>query len=111
MTAVKTWYVQAIGHTNEVIANELPTENAHKSLMCKDGLRHDLWECDYRFITKLSRCEQSAQLCFEVFYREGPHGPIKPWPFLRRRRRSLRQALDKGLVKSGNALTVARKTG
>lgn len=87
MAANKRWYVEATGHTNEVIARELPEENAHKGILCQDGEKRDLWECEYAFIAKLLKNETSAKLQFEVFYRESRYGPVKPWPFLRKKRK------------------------
>jgi hypothetical protein len=105
MTTNKTWYVEAVGHTNEVIAAELPAENTVRGVLCKDGKKRDFWICDYCFITKLVKSEQSQNLEFKVFYREGKYGSVRPWPFLRRRRRTtLATALKQGLVKKGGAL-------
>lgn len=95
MAANKRWYVEATGHTNEVIARELPEENAHKDVLCQDGEKRDFWECDYAFITKLVKNETVGQLQFRVFYREGRHGPAKPWPFLKRKRKP---AIGKGMA-------------
>jgi|SRR3989344_4867925 len=102
MAAKKTWYVEAVGHTNEVIATELPAENAHKQVLCQDGIKRDFWECDYRFITKLLKSEATGQLRFKVFYRERPHAPVKLWPFLKRQKMTLAIALKRGVVKRGN---------
>jgi hypothetical protein len=62
----KIWYVEATGHTNEVIAGELPAENAHKDVLCIDGNNRDLWQCDYQFITELEKNRPSGQLAFMV---------------------------------------------
>ncbi len=99
MAAKKTWYVEVVGHTNEVVASELPAENAHKHILCRDGLRRDLWECDYRFIAKLLRSKRAEHLQFKVYYREGRYGPVKPWPFLGKPRMTLATALKRGVVK------------
>ncbi|MEK7114271.1 MAG: hypothetical protein AAB850_01840 [Patescibacteria group bacterium] len=108
MPAKKTWYVEAVGHTNEAIAAELPTENAHKGVLCQDGVKRDFWECDYRFITKLLQSEAAEHLQFKVFYREGRYGPVKPWPFLRKRRMTLAEALRKEVVKRSDSSKVPR---
>lgn len=99
----KIWYVEATGHTNEVIAGELPTENAHKNVLCIDGNNRDLWECDYRFITELKKNRESGQLKFTVWYREGRHGPVRKWPFLDKRKSTLAGALKKGVVTVTNS--------
>ena len=101
MAAMKIWYVEAVGHTNEAIAAELPAENAHRGILCQDGVKRDFWTCDYRFITKLLKSEEAEHLQFKVFYREGPYGPVRLWPFLRKRRMTLARAIKKGLVKKG----------
>lgn len=77
MTSTKRWYVEATGHTNEVIAGELPTENAHKDVLCQDGEKRDFWECGYKFVARLLKNEGNAHLKFRVFYRESRYGPVK----------------------------------
>lgn len=100
MPSKKKWYVEALtAHTNEVIATDLPTENAHKNVLCQDSMKRDLWECKHPFISKLLKNETALHLEFKVFYRVGEYGPIKPWPFLRKRRLTLAKALEKGLVR------------
>lgn len=99
MASAKKWYVEATGHTNEVIASELSAENAHKSVLCQDGEKRDLWECTYRFVSQLLKNEVEGQLQFKVFYRESSYGPVKPWPFLRKKRLTLATALKEGVVK------------
>jgi len=106
MAGKKTWFVEAVGHTNEVIAVELPAESAHKDVLCQDGKKRNFWECDYSFITRLLNCQSAEHLEFKVFYREGRHGLAKPWRFLRKRRMTLATALKKGIVKKGDALRV-----
>ncbi|MBU6214664.1 hypothetical protein KGM48_02360 [Patescibacteria group bacterium] len=98
MVSAKVWYVEATGHTNEVIAAGLPAENAHTGVLCRDGNKRDLWQCDYSFIAKLLKNEASGFLKFQIFYRESAYGAVKAWPFLRKRRRPsriLRKALAK----------------
>lgn len=96
MAGKKRWYVEVKNaHTNEVVARELPAENAQKGVLCQDGEKRDLWMCDYKFITKILENEQELQLKFLVLYREGRYGPVKPWPFLRKKR------LPKGAVTKG----------
>jgi hypothetical protein len=108
-TRKKIWYVEPIdGHTNEVIATELPAENAHKKVVCRNGPERNFWECDYRFITKLLRNEAIIRLRFNVFYRERPYGPVKLWPFLRKRRMSLTTALERGVVRRTAKAALAR---
>ena len=98
----KIWYVEAFGHTNEVIAGELPTENAQKNVLCIDGKPRNFWQCDYSFITKLQKNRASGQLAFTVWYRVGRHGPVRKWPFLKKRKLTLATALKKGIVTTIN---------
>ncbi len=107
MPATKKWFIEATGHTNEVIATELGAENAHKDVLCQDGKVRDLWACDYSLIPKLLKNEASGQLEFKVFFREGMYGPIKPWPFLRRKRMGLAEAVEKKVVKKGRGMRAA----
>jgi len=102
----KIWYVEALGHTNEVIAGELPAENAHKDVLCIDGKNRDLWQCDYRLITKLLRNRLEGQMVFVVWYRVGRHGPVRKWPFLKKRKLTLASALKKGIVTKGSSVSV-----
>ncbi len=99
-----TWYIEAVGHTNEVIAGELPAENASRGIICQDGELRDFWVCDYAFINKLLKCEVAQNLEFKVFCREGKYGPVRLWPFLRKRRITPVKALQRGLIKKANTL-------
>ena len=94
----KIFYVYATGHTNEVIASKLPAENLHKDVLCIDGRKRDLWQCEYQFITELKKNRKSGQLEFNVWYREGQYGPVRKWPFLKKQKLTLASALKKGIV-------------
>ena len=98
MATKKRWYIEATAHTNEIIAAELPAENMHKSVVCQDGLNRDFWECDWRFISRLMQNKAEGQFAFKVFYREGAYGPVKLWPFPKKRKMTLATALKKGVV-------------
>ena len=93
----KIWYVEAYGHTNEVIAGELPAENA-KPILCGDGVTRPLWLCDYRFITRLEKNRKEGQLSFTPWYRKSQYGRVKKWPFLKKRKLTLATARKKGIV-------------
>ncbi len=101
MSSRKVWYVEAFGHTNEVIATELPAENAHKNVLCIDGEKRNLWWCNYRFVTRLKKNRESGQLSFTVWYRESRNGPVKKWPFLNKKKPTLASALKKRTVRKG----------
>jgi hypothetical protein len=109
MASKKVWYVEAVGHTNEAIARELPAENATRGVLCQDGVKRDFWICDYRFITKLLGSEAAEHLQFKVFYRQHKNGPVNPWPFLRKREMTLAGAIKKGLVKRSAVLAAWRR--
>ena len=100
MPSKKKWYVEALtAHTNEVIARELPPENAHKDVLCQDGVRRDFWECSYRFVSRLIKNKATANLEFKVFYRAYRSAPVKLWPFVRKKRLTLDKAVERGLVR------------
>jgi hypothetical protein len=99
----KVWYVEAYGHTNEKFAEDLPAENAHKGVLCIDGKKRDLWECDYSFIPPRLKVQASAQLDFTVYYREGQYGPVRKWPFAKKKKLTLAHSIKKGLVRKGLA--------
>lgn len=94
----KIWYVEATGHTNEVVASKLPAENAQEGVLCIDGVKRPLWLCDYQFITMLKKNRKSGQLKFKVWYRAYPHGAVRPWKFLDKKKLTLASALKKGIV-------------
>jgi len=100
----KVWYLEALNiHTNEIIANELGAEMAQHGILCQDGVKRDLWECEYRTIAKFLRNEQQGQLHFIVFYRERRYGPVKVWPFAKKKT-TLADVLQSGAVKKAVAL-------
>jgi hypothetical protein len=94
----KTWYVEATGHTNEVIAGKLSVQDAQQNILCIDGRKRELWECKYSLITNLKKNRSSGQLVFTVWYRVGRYGPVRKWPFLKKQKLTLASALKKGLV-------------
>lgn len=100
--STKVWYLEALdAYTNEVIASEVPSEQTHRGILCQDGQKRDFWECKYATIAKLLRNEKQLQLHFKVFYRECKNCPAKPWPFAKKKKPTLAQALKKGTVKKG----------
>ncbi len=103
MPTKKTWYLEVDAHTNEVVATEISAEMTHRDVLCQDGKKRDFWECDYATIAKLLKNERSAHLRFNVFYREGRYGPVKPWPFVKKKKQTLAHALRKGIVRTAVA--------
>lgn len=106
MTTKKVWLVEATGHSNEAIAGDLAgvlrAENIHRDVLCQDGKKRDFWEVDYAFVRKLKSNEENARLRFKVFYRVGRNGPVKLWPFLYKKRKTLAQALKSGMLRKGS---------
>lgn len=97
----KIWYVEATSHTNEVIADRLSAENEKRDVLCIDGEKRNLWQCQYGLISELLKNQASGQLVFEVYYREGKYGPVRKWPFLKKQKPTLASALKKGTVRKG----------
>ncbi|MSR76559.1 MAG: hypothetical protein EXS68_03130 [Candidatus Ryanbacteria bacterium] len=81
------WYVEGIdSHTNAAIALWLEDDTrAQKGLRCEDGVRRNLWLCDYSFVRRLQLSRQDAQLDFLVFSQRG-NGAIRRWRFTRSRK-------------------------
>lgn len=94
----KIWYVEATGHTNEVISSKLSIQDAQQNILCIDGKKREMWECTYSLITTLKKNRRSGQLVFKVWYREGQYGPVREWPFLDKKKPTLANALKKGIV-------------
>ncbi len=95
------WFVEAYGHTNEVVGLRLREENFHEHVLCDDDVERPLWDCGgYGFIGQLLKSESSGQLVFKVFKSEGSGKP-KLWLFLRKKKRDLKGALKKGTVRKG----------
>lgn len=98
----KIWYLEAHDtHTNEALATELGSEMAHVGILCRDGMKRNLWECTYAVVSKFLKFKTSAHLTFTVFYREYRHGPVKLWPFAQKRKKTLSDALKRGAVTRG----------
>jgi hypothetical protein len=109
MASKKMWLVEAVGHTNEAIADELAqkqeTHMFHRDVLCHDEKTRDFWQVEWPFVRKLLNSEENNHLKFNVFYRERPNAPVRLWPFLRKKRPTLAQAIKKGAVKKGVAAT------
>ena len=71
------WYLFTDdAYTNESISRELPPENTSYNTSCSDGKKRDLWVCDGQFVTKMLKNKKSQKFIFDVYKREGSHGPI-----------------------------------
>ncbi|KKU65435.1 MAG: hypothetical protein UX89_C0029G0007 [Parcubacteria group bacterium GW2011_GWA2_47_16] len=78
---VTTWFVEPLDpQTNAAIAEFLTVTEIHDGVVCADGESHDLWDCDYRFISRLIGAAKRFGLKFRVFRRRG-QGQIEEWRF------------------------------
>ncbi len=81
------WYLEPLdSRTNSIIAGELPEENAHRALICQDGVPRNLWECPEDFFHVVARSAKSINLKFKIFCQEG-NGKIRECSFLYRKKR------------------------
>ena len=78
------WYLEPLDvMTNELIGKNLPEENAHENILCEDGVRRNLWECEYAFTRRFASFNTGGKsvVKFKVFSRNGPRGKIRRWVF------------------------------
>lgn len=78
-----TWYLGKFdADTNEVISRrtkaEIPAISCSE-ILCKDGVRRELWEMSYEMITEFKKSKKRFNLNFKVFKKDGGHG--KPYQF------------------------------
>lgn len=78
------WFVEpGDAHTNEVIAKSLlalSQLDENVSLEDVDGTEHSVYQVEeYFFITRLYRDRVKLNLRFNVFYRAGKNGKLRPW--------------------------------
>lgn len=74
------WYLEPLdSHTNEVIGKYLwEDENAETSRLCADGIRRNLWRCQWCDVERFQNSRQDLKLKFKVFVQEG-QGQIRAW--------------------------------
>ena len=75
-----TWYIEPLdgGHTNEVLSRELPDTNFLRDKICADGEKRNLWQCDYKFVSKMINGQESLKVKFAILVQEGD-GKIRLW--------------------------------
>lgn len=79
-----TWFIFTNdSHTNKVISTEVPRENMFHGVICYDGERRDLWECDGSFVARMNRSKKDLGLHYDIYKREGKKGPIKKVTFIK----------------------------
>ena len=66
-------------YSNEVLAKNLSGENAQENILCSDGSRHDVWQCEYRKLVQFRRSESFLKCCFRFWWQEN-NGSIRPMP-------------------------------
>jgi hypothetical protein len=82
-------------HTNAVIALWLDDDTcAQKGLRCQDGVRRNLWLCEYSFVRRLQASKQDSGLDFLVFSQRG-NGAIRRWRFTKSRNQAVIAAAKK----------------
>jgi len=79
-----TWYVYVdSSDMNRAIADELPGHQAQMNLLCADGERRHLWQCDsYKQVALFKRLAENISRRIRVFRRRG-EGKIGLFPFLK----------------------------
>ena len=99
--STKTWYLdpRGDGSTNELMATEISPEMAQRDVLCHDGVKRDLWQCDYQTVAKFLRYQKTKPLVFRVYYRAYKNGPVILWPFTQKKKMSLKTALEKKLLR------------
>jgi hypothetical protein len=68
-------------HTNEILSQNLPSENCHSQMLCRDGKKRDLWETDYKMVTEFKKAKREGQFTFTVYKRDDEFGPIRKYDF------------------------------
>ncbi len=74
------WFIEPRGnvaHTNEVISNNVDSENAMSGVLCADGKKHNLWRCPSGLILFLWRSRVGLKISFKVFCQSGKNGKIR----------------------------------
>ncbi len=76
------WFVEAKdAQTNAIISRELSGDTCREGVKCADGIKRNLWECNYHFVSRLKRNRKQLRLEFAVFNQDGPNSEIREWKF------------------------------
>ncbi len=95
-----TWFICTLGDakTNEFCARIINPENAQGDMLCEDGFRRNLWQCDsYEAVDHMIKNKQKFALTFHVFRRKGTDGAICRVDFLERKKRKQKVVKPKAL--------------
>ena len=98
------WYILPTGniaHTNKVLANNLPEENAMKDMLCQDGKTRDLWLCPSGKIIMFWRSRVDLGITFRIFSKALPNGKIRDCTLLFKNDRGSGKKYKKGRKKVG----------
>lgn len=75
------WFICPLnGLTNQMLAGRLPAENAQEKMLCEDGKKRDMWQCEYSTVAELSRNSQVG-IRFIVWHRESQNSKLRLWKF------------------------------
>lgn len=103
--STKVWYLDPLGDgpTNELMAMEISPESAQRDVLCRDGIKRDLWQCNYQTVGKFLRYQETRRLFFSVYYRAYKNGPVVLWPFAgkKKSKMTVKSALRKKVIKRG----------
>ena len=96
----KILYVHPLNmYTNEFIARKLPSENAYPDVLCIDGQKRDLWQCDHEYIKELERNRKfDKALDFTKHYRLRPGEAVRQSHAGEKTKLTLESAMKKGMM-------------
>ena len=106
------WYIEAKdAQTNRVIAGELSSTSACEDINCADGIKRNLWECNWHFVARLENSRAQLQLKFAVFNQEGKTGPIREWKFPKKPAPKVLKGSDARIMRHNKGATASIGTG
>jgi hypothetical protein len=79
-----TWFIYTKGdpRTNRLIASELDEWYECRDKLCQDGASRNLWRCPSReFVCNFQRTADANKYPYDIYVREGDHGPVHRWTF------------------------------
>ena len=79
-----TWFIEPKdAATNSILSECLPGENAKTDVLCEDGQKRNLWECQHSLVAMLCRSALAPYFHarFGIFRKEGKFGKVRPWKF------------------------------
>lgn len=86
------WYIEALdAHTNNLVSEELPSENFYNGALCADRKSHKLWRCGFDLVYRLQVNKKQCNLKFNIWRRIGG-GKIEKHNFLLRKKKKIKTA-------------------